>query len=337
MKSDDIFIRKLVVHILDKNIGLPVLSDLELSLTSEISEFITKHIRKVLKDASLKEAKFINNECQAQKLCGKLKEDYSSFLMVTRKFASKFFEQMNNFIDISNGDLACCLFEISNKKYYAMIKFNYKESYIHQVKNVENGTLNTIIKQKTVLPNDNQRVEEFVIINLDDFSIKLLEKKFDKDGSKQFYISNEILECTSDLSGKDKVKVLEKTTKEMVSKYFDDSDISKIVEFKRIVSENINDSSVVDVHEIADTVFGDIAEVREEYIKQIQKNGISEKKIPVNFDQTRNVYKKQKIVTDTGIEINLLVDEFTNKDKIEFINNEDGTVSILLKNIKEFK
>ncbi|SMB95278.1 hypothetical protein SAMN00017405_0364 [Desulfonispora thiosulfatigenes DSM 11270] len=337
MNFDTIILDKLIVHILDKDLGVPVLSEIVLELPPEIDEFILKHIIKVLKNPLLKEAKFISTENNIRKYCQAISENNLDFVLLTKDLATKFYEQLKIYVDIPNGDLICCLFEMDDVKFLAFLKLNYKESYIHQVKNLETGTLNSIIKQKTTLPNENQKIEECAIINLETYDIHLIEKKFEIDGYKEFYISKNILKCNSDLSGKEKVKILEKTAQEMTTKYYDSGNIDKIVQFKRVVSENIEDGSEVDIKEIADTVFGNIPQVKEEYIAQVEQKGILDKKIAVNIDQQKNLYKKQKIITDTGIEINLLVSEFDNKDKIEFINNEDGTISIVIKNIRQLK
>lgn len=43
--------------------------------------------------------------------------------------------------------------------------------------------------------------------------------------------------------------------------------------------------------------------------------------------------KNQKIRTDTGIELSFPTAYFENPDKIEFINNPDGTISIEIKHV----
>ena len=57
----------------------------------------------------------------------------------------------------------------------------------------------------------------------------------------------------------------------------------------------------------------------------------------INHQQNEEYYKQQRLVTDTGIEIKVPVSEYDNKDKIEFITNPDGTISILIKNIKTIR
>lgn len=44
-------------------------------------------------------------------------------------------------------------------------------------------------------------------------------------------------------------------------------------------------------------------------------------------------YIKDKIKTDTGIEITIPSDFFDNSEYIEFINNPNGTISISIKNV----
>ena len=53
---------------------------------------------------------------------------------------------------------------------------------------------------------------------------------------------------------------------------------------------------------------------------------------PVNPATTRK-FGKQNLVTDTGIEIRIPMDQYQNKNRVEFITNPDGTISVLIKNV----
>ena len=49
-----------------------------------------------------------------------------------------------------------------------------------------------------------------------------------------------------------------------------------------------------------------------------------------------NTVKKleyQMLETDTGIEIKIPMEEYKDPEKVEFITNPDGTISVLIKNI----
>jgi hypothetical protein len=335
MSDDQLFIEELVVHILDGSLGVPIVSDESHPQSAEISDFIKKHITRILKDPSLKKSEFTNDSNSIKNVCKVLQNKEINFLDATKQIAITLYELISKHPDIPSADLVCSIFKLNNISYLGIIKFNYRPSYIHYVGEGDKGKVNSIIKQKTCLPNENQKVDEGFFINLNDLSIKLIEKAYLIDDKKQHYLSSLFLECTSELSGKEKVKILEKVTENCINKYYGESNVDKRATFKRIINENIEDQMKVDIEEIAETVFGNIPEIKDTYIEEVNKKGIKEKEFVVNYDRNKNLYKKQKIVTDSGIEINVPIVDVNNKDKVEFLNNADGTISILLKNIKK--
>lgn len=46
-------------------------------------------------------------------------------------------------------------------------------------------------------------------------------------------------------------------------------------------------------------------------------------------------FEKQYLKTDTGIEINIPMEQYQDIDQVEFITNADGTISVLIKNINK--
>ena len=74
-------------------------------------------------------------------------------------------------------------------------------------------------------------------------------------------------------------------------------------------------------------------EVRREYVEEIAKAGIVEKEIPIPDKIIEKKFRTHKIKTDTGIEIDFPLEYTDNNDRIEFINNPDGTLSIVIKNV----
>ena len=57
------------------------------------------------------------------------------------------------------------------------------------------------------------------------------------------------------------------------------------------------------------------------------------KATPVERDYAVRTNKSHKIKTDTGIEITVPSDFFNNPDYIEFVSNDNGTISINIKNV----
>ncbi|ACL77498.1 nucleoid-associated protein [Ruminiclostridium cellulolyticum] len=330
--ENDIHIKTAVLHILDTSVNFPVLSDKEIELSGETVEFLEKHISKIFEDTNLKKAQFIGEVNTIKDICNALKEDSGRFMEVTRAIGVMTFDFMLKNIDISSGDLICCHFHAGNEPYLALLKLNYKTGFTHYVNQMEEGAVNSIIRYKTLLPSDGQKVDEAVLISLETDEIKLIEKAYEINGTKEFYMSNYLIKCTTDLSDNQKLKIIDKVTQKISKKYYDE-DFDKVAKLKKVVSEGLEEKSEIRVDEIAQEVFDTNLAVREEYIQEIQKAGLIEEAIKVPEKLAEKKFKTHKIKTDTGIEINFPLSYYDNRDMIEFANNPDGSISIIIKNV----
>lgn len=332
----DIQIRNTFLHILDTSINLPLLSNNQIEIDSEISEFLEKHINKILTDTNLKKAKFIDDINTVQDLCKAIKTEELCFEDASKVIANMIFDIMLKNIDIISGDLICCLCEINNEKHLGILKLNYKTGFTHYVNQTETGTTNSIIRHKTLLPTDGQKIDEAVIINLETNEIKIIEKLYEINGSKEFYLSQYFLKCTTDLSDNQKLKIIDKVTQKINKKYYEE-DFNKAAKLKKVFSQSIedNDNNEIRVDTIAEGMFDTNLAVREEYIQEIQKAGLKDESIQVPEKLVEKRFKTHKIKTDTGIEINFPLSYYDNRDMIEFSNNPDGSISIIIKNISK--
>lgn len=327
-----IHINTAVLHILDTSVNFPVLSDKEIELNGELAEFLEKHISKTFEDTNLKKAQFTGEVNAVRDMCAALKEDSGCFMEVTRAIAAMTFDFMLKNIDIAPGDLICCHFLAGNEPYLGLLKLNYKTGFTHYVSQMEEGAANTIIRHKTLLPSDGQKVDEAVLISLETGEIKLIEKAYEINGTKEFYLSNYLINCSTDLSDNQKLKIIDKVTQKISKKYYDE-DFDKVAKLKKVVSEGLEEKNEIRVDEIAQEVFETNLAVREEYIQEIQKAGLTEEAITVPEKLAEKKFKTHKIKTDTGIEINFPLSYYDNRDMIEFANNPDGSISIIIKNV----
>lgn len=330
--SETVRVKNAVLHILDNNTGIPVFSERELDVDTDTADFLEKHIEKLLDDSNLKTACFVGEPNSIRDICWHLANDGSCFLEASAYTAQSLFDIMAKNVDIAPADLICCLFEYNSQPCYGILKLNYKTGYTHFVLNSEEGNTNTIIRYRTILPSESQRVDECAFINLNDFSITLLEKAYDINGEKEFYLSKLFLNCTTTLSDNEKLKIIDKVTQK-ISKKFYDEDFDKVAKLKKAVSESIEETSAIEVAALAGEVFENNPEVQNEYISEIQKAGLNEMTLSVPDKLAERKYKTLKIKTDTGVEISCPPSHYNNTDKMEFINNADGTISIVIKNI----
>lgn len=329
--SEEINLKKAVLHILDSNIGMPVFSCAELDLDGEACDFLEKHISKVLGDNNVKIAGFVEENNVVSGMMRQLSQDTEYFLKASVDIADILFGIMTKNVEIPSADLVCCLFENNSRLHFGILKLNYKTGYTHYVEQADEGNINAIIRHRTLLPLESQKIDECALICLEDLNIRLLEKAYEINGEKQFYLSGMLLNCTTQLSNNEKVKIIEKAAQKINKKFFDE-DFEKAAKLKKAVSETIEQTSAIQVDTVAGEVFEN-AEIRNEYFSEIQKAGLTEKTIPVPEKLAEKKFRTHKIKTDTGIEINFPLSCYNDVDKIEFFNNPDGTISIIIKNV----
>jgi hypothetical protein len=330
--SETVKIKNAILHILDNSTGIPVFSEQELDVDTDTADFLEKHIEKLLDDSNMKTACFVGEPNNIRDLCRNLAADADCFLEASIYTAQSLFDIMSRNVDIAPADLICCLYEYNNQLCYGILKMNYKTGFTHFVSNGEEGNTNTIIRYRTILPSESQKVDECAFINLEDFSIKLIEKAYEINGEKEFYLSKLFLNCNATLSDNEKLKIINKAAQKISRKFYDE-DFDKVAKLKKAVSESIEETSAIEVAALAGEVFDNNPEVQNEYISEIQKAGLNEMTVTVPDKLAERKYKTLKIKTDTGVEISFPPSHYNNTDKMEFINNADGTISIIIKNI----
>jgi len=331
MDENSIRVTNAIIHILDTNMDIPILSNTLLGLNGEIRDFIKNHIYKTMTSDNCKNTILEGEENYCLNQLKMYVED-NDFVAVTQNLSTKLFQFMKQNVDIPSGDVVFATFNCEGESYFSMLKMNYKSCFIHYVENTEEGVKNTIIKNHTILPSESQTLDEVIIIKLDDFSVKLIEKKYLINDKKEYYLSQYFLECQPELSPKAKLDIVTKTAEQINKKHYND-DVEKKMRFKKTLYDNCEADGTVDVVKVIDEVFENNLDAKNEFKERIMKKGIDKREIQL---QNRNSFKKlerQIIKTDTGIEINIPLEQYEDREKLEFINNPDGTISILIKNI----
>lgn len=335
MTKDDIYLKDTIVHILDSSVGMPVLSDSLLQYGSDFADFLREHIFRVFTSDDIKKCEFIKDESDVFEKLTQALNDEMDFLSFSRYIAEKLYGILNSNIDIPAADMIAACFEINHIPHMAILKMNYKESYMHQTVPGDEGNANSIIKYRSLLPNETQKLTEAAVVRLDDFSIKLIEKKYDVNGKKTNYFSQMFLQCTTQLSQKAKLSIVEKAVESVQKEFMNESEqFEEKMKAKSIIHRELEEQGEISIPEVTSKVFEEKAELREKFKEKIEKYNIKEDEPikPVN-EATKKKFGKQQLMTDTGIEIKIPMEQYNSTDSIEFITNQDGTISVLIKNI----
>lgn len=330
MHEDDIIIRKGIVHILDGELGYPVYSEQELSLTPVINDFFRGHIFRLLSGDDLKRCSFTEEESPIYEIVKEFNEE--NLVASSKQMAGLLYEIMNKNVAIPSGDFAVITFQAKGTKYLALLKLNYKESFVHMTNTSEVGNVNEIICYQSTLPMTGAKLSEAVIINLSDYSVQIVEKKYEVNGTKVNYLSELYLKCHTAMSSKSKLSIVTKAVEQVNKKHFAEEPV-KQMEAKRIIKKEIEDNGALNVETLSGKIYGDVPEIKEEFDAKMEKYHMEKAEVKPQSEATTKKFQKQYLKTDTGIEINIPMEQYQDIDQIEFITNADGTISVLIKNI----
>lgn len=331
--KEEIRFSHMVVHILDGTVGLPVLSDTELEYGSDFADFIRAHISKIASGDDAKVCQFYEKESDVFSLFENYKEE--DFLSVSKELAEKLYDIMNKNVDIPAADLLIVQFKDRDEEYFAILKMNFKTTFTHRTKADGENNYNDIVKYKAVLPSEGQRLSEAAIIRLRDLRIWLLEKKYEVNGEKANYFSYLFLKCSSNFSPKTKLNIVTKAVERVQEKNLDEKEVfAAQMKAKSIMQEELSEKGGFVVEELADRIFEEKTELREAFQEQMEKYDMVKQEVIPQSETTTKKYMNQHIFTDNGIEIKIPMDQYKDSNKVEFITEEDGSISIVLKNIE---
>lgn len=360
MTQDEIIIRKGIVHILDGELGYPVFSEQPLELSPDTNDFFRGLIYKILSGDDMKTCYFdqegqpeeVQNQEEVQEeQLGEvqhqedLQEQVDVYRLVktfseenlvedSKKLAQALYDIMNVNVEIPSADFALITFQIHSVQYLGLLKMNYKESFVHMTEGTEEGNVNRIIRYRSMLPSATTKLSEAVIIDLSDYSVRIVEKKYPVNGSKVNYLSEMYLHCHAAMSSKTKMDLVTKAVQQVNQKYYSEEP-AKQLEAKRVIREEIEDTGSVSVDKVSEKLYGATPEIKEEFDKKMEKYHMEKAEVTPQSEKTTKKFEKQYLKTDTGIEINIPMEQYQDVEQVEFITNEDGTISVLIKNINK--
>lgn len=343
--KDDIVIRKAILHILDTVHGECILSNTLLDPGPDLYEFIRNHIYKIVSSDDTKDCAFNPDTSPIYSILTAWNEtDETSFISTSQVIAEKLYTSMGEGLDIPAADLLFVTFQAEGVIYLALLKMNYKESYTHAVSVSDAISSDTeeeaataeihadIVKSRALLPASSTRIPEAIIINLEDMHIKLLEKRYEINGEKVFYLSENFLVCHTSLPPKRKLNILTKVINTISNKY-DGADLKTKMDTKSALQKEYVDRQSFDIEEIGNRLFGNNPEKKSEFDEKMEQYDLQYDNFTVTNESTVKKLEKQIMVTDSGIEISIPMETYNKLANLEVQTDVTGKTTIIIKNI----
>ncbi|MCL2571008.1 MAG: nucleoid-associated protein [Defluviitaleaceae bacterium] len=323
-------IRNAILHIL-RNDGRPsVFSEQELDIGSEVCEaFIMKHVKKLLGNAGVRTATF-KPESPLYEVLLSYQGGTTYFKEAATTVAKKLDEIMNRHPSISPCDLLVTRVGSKDGEYLAVLQLGYQEVYAHKTSNADNQ-----LTLCTALPFSTGRVEYACLIALDGPSmpISILEKPAVIDGEAVLYFSELFLECDSSPSKKEQAKLIDEINNEFIDEYYNGNPTVHAQIKTALLEESDESEGFVNMDKVAAQVFDAQDELKFQYVNTLREAGIQED-LPLGQKVVRQQFGTQRIKSENGIEIKFPAELAVEGDSIEITTHGDGSVTVLLKNLR---
>jgi hypothetical protein len=329
---EEIIVNKVALNVLDRENNTVILTEKELELTEEVYEYFESHLLKLLKDEEAKPAFFGEEKNIVKDLCKEIFEDEEQFVDNSNKLSQYLFRCIGTDEKESSGDMAVCHFESQEGKYIAILKLNFTNSYCHYVKDSEGKPMVTVGVNRTGLPSLGQKVSKAVIIRefKDDGQYNMLVLDKDREG----VFINSFLKCTFTRDRRENTKIISRISEQFARKAFKDN-AQEAERFRSRLSDHLRNEDSFDVQKVAEENFSDIM-VKNEFKAVIASEGITENEVPIDREWAGKKLKRKRLKVDKSIELYIDSEVYNDKEKFQIKRNGDGTIDIILKNVKNY-
>ncbi len=321
-----IVINKILMHMLDFEHRKIYHSTDFVDMNETSIDYYRKKVEKALNSPSLKELT-VGSLHEMMLRSDKMIESDEEFIKQAHEMTDKLFALGSVIEEMPNSNVLFVDCYKNGERYVAALKLNYR--YIPMSVIDEE---NIRITKKQVLPTMGSPVDEAIVVNVDAKKLFLIEKKYMIDGRMDFYLNAQWIKGEEKLTDKQKMSTMKKVVKKMDDIY-NVNDGKALPLMKYEIQERIDTNQPVKPLEIVKKVLESDGQAQEESEIMMKDLGIDEEDRIESLSLTS--MDKCKLVLDDDIEISLPIEEYLSGDKVEKVKQEDGTYSILLKDVSE--
>ncbi|ANK59329.1 hypothetical protein BSQ39_06580 [Loigolactobacillus backii] len=319
-----------VLHITDQETGTIYYSQRELDLNDP---GVAKYIEQVTK-------RFLKRDVQTglfpddNPVAALLLND-ADFLTKSQQLTQELYDFIAPQAEIPRADFLVVDVTEAEQDYCGLFKLNHGQNFVHFLNYDEQEVANQIILNQSVLPSSSHKIDDGFLMTKAQRRYYVASKVFAIDGEKQAYFSKIYLGLTTQPTLTESVKTVGETAKTVAAEFTQD-DFETSSQTKQAIFDSLSDTSTLDVDYVADQVFKDNEPAKKAFTEKVAQKAVPAKKedLTRNFDRKLS---KQRLKLDNGIELIIPMAIYQDKEQIEFVNNPDGTISVMLKNIGDIQ
>lgn len=321
----DLYIKRIVIHQFTPNDTELILSDQLLTITPRIDEYFRKKLSKVFSDEA-KRGMFAEDNVFLSYLSDDL---MASSVKIAQLWKEEFVISENQ----KTNDLVFIQFDKDGVEHFAFLRIALKENFTH----ISSDSESLIKVTQNNLPSATQTPDEALVINCSNHHYYLIEKRVKHNGSFANYFSENLLQVQPEQSVKKSIKMVEQTAQK-IAESFQQDDFAFQSKMKAAIHKNLEEEQELSPEKLADQLFDSNLTARLTFVDEL-KESIPEPIQVADIDHSRQTKKleNQKLSLSNGIQLIVPNNVYDDAESVEFIQNPNGTYSILIKNIEDIQ
>jgi len=181
-----------------------------------------------------------------------------------------------------------------------------------------------------LLPAHTQKEYDFFFIHPYDRKVWMSDMQCVLGDRSVNYMAERILQIDLKKSEKETVDVIRDVMIDTIRECYPEEAPKKVFEYRKAIAEEAKQSGEVDPVQLPERIFADNETAKERFTERAKEAEIPKKPVAVSPKTTRSLAKKQKIVTENGIEILVPVEYLEDKSVFDF-KQENGRVLITIR------
>lgn len=321
----DLYIKRIVIHQFSPNDTKLILSDQLLTITPRIDEYFRKKLSKVFSDEA-KRGTFSEDNVFLSYLTDDLME---SSVKIAQLWKEEFVISDNQ----KTNDLVFIQFDKDGVEHFAFLRVTLRENFTH----ISSDSESPIKVTQNNFPSAAQMPDEALVINRSNRNYYLIEKRIKHNGSFVNYFSENLLQVQPEQSVKKSIKMVEQTAQK-IAENFQQDDFAFQSKMKAAIYKNLEEEQELSPEKLADQLFDNNLTARLTFVDEL-KESIPDPIQVLDIDHSRQTKKleNQKLSLSNGIQLIVPNNVYEDAESVEFIQNPNGTYSILIKNIEDIQ
>ena len=234
-------------------------------------------------------------------------------------------------------DMVVFSFDKDNDPHLCVAQLPYRRAMVHQIEVEEEQVTTQILEHGFVLPLSGSKAFSGFVVNLSTGDIRLRDTAVLTNVGNRMLFSESLFAMAKTRTTKESVQAVTEMIEQAAPPDMAPQELRPAV--KRAMAKSIEEKGVIDVQDVAQEVFRSDPEreaIIEEVSRQMQEEAV-EPVIPVENKRVMTQLSKLRIKTDNGISISLPRMLADDENSFAVVNNDDGTMSIIISRVQELK